>query len=100
MAFHPSRGEGLSLAILEFMCARLPVVVSDFSSVRAPVVDGVTGVVYRREDREDACRAIAALVEDAELRKRMGEAARRRVEERFSLTATNECFLRQVLPLL
>ena len=100
LAFHPSRGEGLSLAILEFMCAGLPVVVPDRRSVCAPVEHEVTGLVYRAEDHAAACAALTRLIGDAALRARLGTAAQRRCAERFSLQMTNESFSRQVVPLL
>jgi glycosyltransferase involved in cell wall biosynthesis len=98
IAFHPSRGEGLSLAILEFMCARLPVIVSDRPSVCAPVSDGVTGIVYPRECVDCASEAIVRLVDDADLRRRMGAAAREVVARRFTLGNTLRNFGREVIP--
>jgi glycosyltransferase involved in cell wall biosynthesis len=100
LAFHPSRGEAMSLAILEFMCAGLPVVLSNLPSVSAAVVDGETALLYAAENAAAAAAAIARLADDAELRARLGHAAAERCRQRYTLEQANAAFTRLVIPAL
>lgn len=100
IAFHPSRGEAMSLAILEFMCAGLPVVVPDDESVCTSIEHEVSGLVYPKKDVAAASAALRRLRDDPALRARLGAAARRICLERYLLGHTNASFARQVVALL
>lgn len=78
----PSAREGLSLAVLEAMSQRLVPVVSDGAG--NPEAVGEAGVVYPFGDAEALADALSRLVSAPEERKSLGQAARRRVEERFT----------------
>lgn len=80
-----SRGEGLPLNLLEAMACGLPVVATRVTGHVDVIVDGVTGFLTRPEDPEDFAVNVARLLGDPELRRRMGEAGRERVEAHFSL---------------
>jgi len=82
---HPSREEGFSNAILEAMAAGLPVVACDVGGNPEAVVDGETGRLVPPRDPERLAGAMAELIGDESKRKVFGEAALRRVSERFSL---------------
>jgi glycosyltransferase involved in cell wall biosynthesis len=79
----PSRYEGLPHAILEAMLAKRPVVASDVGSVREIVIDGVTGILVPPDDGKALSEAIARLLENSELARRLGEAGRELALERF-----------------
>lgn len=96
LAFHPAKGEAFSLAILEYMSAGLPVVVPDVPSVSQAIRSRETGFIYEDGDLDAARDALANLIEDAELRRRLGAAAADDVRERYSLDMTNANF-RQVI---
>jgi glycosyltransferase involved in cell wall biosynthesis len=81
----PSIYEGLPLAILEAMAAGLPVVATAVSGNPEAVEDGTTGVLVRPESADALAETLIALLADPERRRRMGEAARARVAERFSI---------------
>ena len=81
----PSIYEGLPLAILEAMAAGVPVVATAVSGNPEAVVDGTTGVLVPPESGTALAEALIALLGDPERRRRMGEAARARVAERFSI---------------
>lgn len=57
-------------------------------SVPEVVEDGVTGVLAPAGDVAALAEATARLLRDPELRRRMGEAGRQRVAERFSWEKT------------
>jgi glycosyltransferase involved in cell wall biosynthesis len=80
----PSRFEGFPLAILEALLGRSAVVASDVGSVGEVVVDGETGLLVPRDDPRALARAIRRLLDDAELRVRVGDAGRRLVLDRFT----------------
>jgi glycosyltransferase involved in cell wall biosynthesis len=79
-----SRKEGLPLAILEAMASGLPV-----AATRAPghvdvVEEGVTGLLVTPDDHRALGQAMGDLLAEPGVRAAMGQAGRRRVEERFS----------------
>lgn len=80
-----SHEEGFSNAILEGMAASLPMVVTDVGGNKEAVIDGITGYVIPPNNPEAMANAIFTLSRDEELREKMGEAARSRVEDKFSL---------------
>jgi glycosyltransferase involved in cell wall biosynthesis len=79
-----SRREGLPNSILEAMAMRLPVVTTDVAGTKELVVDGQTGFVVPQGDVSRLAQCLVALLDDAQLRRRMAQASRQRVEEEFS----------------
>jgi glycosyltransferase involved in cell wall biosynthesis len=78
----PSTTDTFGNVILEAQAAGLPVIVSDVGGPRELVTQGVNGLVTRGRDAADFADAIQRLVEDESLRKEMGAAARRAIEDR------------------
>lgn len=81
----PSTYEGMPLALLEAMSLGLPVVATSVSGNPEAVEDGVTGLLVPPESASALAEALLALLLDPALRRRLGAAGRRRVEERFSI---------------
>jgi sugar transferase (PEP-CTERM/EpsH1 system associated) len=77
--------EGISNTILEAMASGLPVVASRVGGNSEIVDQGVTGLLVPRRDPAALATAIQRYVEDPQLRRRHGAAARRCVEEMFSI---------------
>ena len=101
LAIHASAAEvGYSLAVLEYMEAGLPVVVSDDPSVSAATESGVNGLTFAAGDAADAAAVLVRLLDDAGLRDRLGEQGRRAVQERFSLARTHAQLLQAMDTLL
>ena len=77
----PSLTEGFPLALAEAMACGVACVASDCSSgVRALVDDGRTGLIARRGDASHLAEQLGSLMASANLRRRLGTAARQSVE--------------------
>lgn len=76
--------EGLPRSVMEAMAGRLAVVATDAGGVKELVVDGETGYVLPVSDAAAFAGRMAELLENPALRRRMGEAGYRRVQERFT----------------
>jgi glycosyltransferase involved in cell wall biosynthesis len=74
--------EGVPVALIEAMAAGAVVVGTDSGSV-GELVDGTTGLLVPHSDPAALCAALERLAGDPELRARLREAARRRVERDF-----------------
>lgn len=79
-----SNWEGFPRSILEAMRAGLPVVASDVGGVREAVVEGETGYLVPRGDEKALRARLRQLITNASLRVKMGQAGRKRFEERFT----------------
>jgi glycosyltransferase involved in cell wall biosynthesis len=88
----PSRAEGMSNAVLEFMAAGRPVVATDVGA-NAQLLGGC-GRVVPPEDAAALAAALRSVVGDADLGERLGAAGRRRAETRYSRSAMRERFER------
>jgi glycosyltransferase involved in cell wall biosynthesis len=82
----PTRREGFGVTFIEAMSMEVPVIASRIQPIDEIVVDGRTGVLARLDDPEDFARAAGPLLTDPELRRRMGQAGRCHVVERFEQT--------------
>ena len=81
-----SRREGLSLAVLEAMALGLPVVATRVAGHLDAVSDGVTGRLVPPDQPDTLGDALESLLgEPAAARRALGEAGRRRVEQRFGV---------------
>jgi glycosyltransferase involved in cell wall biosynthesis len=83
----PSHQEGFSNALLEAMAAGLAVIATSVGGNCDAVVENETGVLVPARDPDALGAAISSLAVDPDLRRRFGEAGRRRVEQLFSLQA-------------
>ena len=81
----PSYSEGLSLALMEAMAAGLAVVASAVGGNPELVADAETGLLIPPKDAEALAVALERLLADPTEAKAMGEKARQRVEENYSL---------------
>jgi L-malate glycosyltransferase len=79
-----STAEGFSNAILEYMAAARPVVVTDVGGAREAVVGGETGYIVPAHDDEKMAERIIALLREPVRARAMGARGREIVEEKFS----------------
>jgi glycosyltransferase involved in cell wall biosynthesis len=76
--------EGFGLPAVEAMACGLPVVSTDGGSLPEVVADGKTGIIVPARDPQAMAEAIERLMDDADLRERMGRAGREWVQQRFT----------------
>jgi glycosyltransferase involved in cell wall biosynthesis len=81
-----SRREGLPNSILEAMAVGLPVVTTDVAGTKELVLDGQTGYVVPQGNVDRLGQAMGMLLADNQLRHRLGQAGRERIEREFSFT--------------
>jgi glycosyltransferase involved in cell wall biosynthesis len=70
----PSRGECLSVALMEAAAAGLPLITTDVGALREAARDGENAIVVPADDGVGLRRALEAIVDDGALRARLGEA--------------------------
>lgn len=83
-----SLSEGLSITLLESMSWGLPIVATRVGGNPEVVAEGDTGYLVPPRDPAAMTRRIVDLLRDRELRVRMGQLARERYEQEFSLERT------------
>lgn len=76
--------EPLGLVILEAMASKTPVVSTRKGGVSSLIRDGYDGYLVRPRNATQIAEKVNKILEDDELRQKMGERARERVEERFT----------------
>jgi glycosyltransferase involved in cell wall biosynthesis len=81
----PSHQEGFSNALLEAMAASLAVIATAVGGNIDAMVDNESGLLVRPRDISALAAALARLASDGDLRRRLGQAARWRVQQRFTL---------------
>lgn len=82
-----SLSEGMPITVLEAMVARLPVVATNVGALPEMVEEGVTGFLVKPKDEQAMAERFARLCSNRELARRLGQAARRKVEREYSLGA-------------
>jgi glycosyltransferase involved in cell wall biosynthesis len=84
----PSLEEGFGIPAAEAMGCEVPVVASDAGGLPEVVEHGVTGLIVPRGDSRALAQAIGSLLENPELRRRMGAAGRERALRLFDWDRT------------
>jgi glycosyltransferase involved in cell wall biosynthesis/peptidoglycan/xylan/chitin deacetylase (PgdA/CDA1 family) len=77
--------EGIPVVLMEGMSSGLAVVASGISGIPELVQDGVSGLLVPPRDAGALAAALRRLHDDPELRRRLGAAARERVQAEFDL---------------
>ncbi len=90
----PSLSEGMSNTILEAMATELPSVVTSVGANPDLVEESKTGFLIRPRDVRGLADRILQLAGDRELRRKLGQRARQKVESEFSLQRMLENYSR------
>lgn len=86
--------EPLGLVILEAMACKTPVVVTRKGGIPLAVKEGFNGLFIRPRNSNDLAEKINKILRNAKLRKRLGENARKTVEEKFTWKKISKKFYR------
>ncbi len=89
----PSHREGFGVVCAEAMAHGRPVVAGATGGLLDLVVDGETGLLVPPGDVGALRAALERLLEDSELRRRLGAAGRERIVERFAWPAVTDATL-------
>lgn len=82
---HSSLNECMSISVLEAMSHGVPVIANRIAGMDEIITDGQNGFLVPPGDPEQLAERIGQLLDDPELRKRVGVAGRRTVEEYFDM---------------
>ncbi|NJR50761.1 MAG: glycosyltransferase family 4 protein [Leptolyngbyaceae cyanobacterium CSU_1_3] len=80
----PSEHEGFPYSLLEGAAAAKPLIGTDIPGIRCAIEAGQTGLLLPAKDEVALTEAIQRLATDLGLRSRLGQNARKRVEQEFS----------------
>lgn len=100
IAVLPTYREGLPQTALEAGASGIPMVASRVSGVVNAIEDGVTGLLVPAGEPGRLGDAVRLLLRDAELRCRLGAAARTRMVSRFSQQRVNQLWMSEYLRLV
>jgi sugar transferase (PEP-CTERM/EpsH1 system associated) len=90
----PSLAEGISNTLLEAMACGLPVLATAVGGNPELVTDGESGTLIPAADSSAMATMLERYVRDKSLRLSQGKAGRKRVEEKFSITAMVDSYVR------
>ncbi len=80
-----SFAEGIPVVLMEAMAMEIPCVATRVNGVPELIEDGINGILAPPANAEALAEAIARLIDDAALRRRLGAAARKQVLEKYNL---------------
>lgn len=89
----PSHAEGLPVAVLEAMAAGLAIVTTPVGAIEDAITSGENGLLVPVGDTEALADAIASLILQPELRRRLQQAARERFARDFIVEVFADRFL-------
>ena len=89
----PSRAEGISNALLEAMALGLPCVATCVSGNTTVVEHNKDALLVEPESPLALSKGLATLIEDESLRLKLGQAARQKIEQSYSIDAVAESYL-------
>jgi colanic acid/amylovoran biosynthesis glycosyltransferase len=97
-----SFAEGVPVVLMEAMAMQVPCVATRIAGIPELIRDGIDGLLVTPSDAAELAGAIARLIDDPGLRRRLAEAGRARVEEKYLLAANvarlAEIFRRRLSP--
>ncbi len=96
----PSFAEGVPVVLMEAMSMEIPCVTTNITGIPELIRDGIEGLLVPPSDLDALVEALAKLVDDAPLRRRLAASARERIIECYDLHKNVEllaaCFTERV----
>lgn len=89
----PSRGEGMSNALLEAMATGLPCLASDVGGNRQVIVSGANGMLFPAGDAAALADNLNILLPNAKLAAHLGRRARATVEQQFAFSSVTDRYI-------
>lgn len=89
----PSYHEGLPTVILEAMSCGLPVIVTDVRGNRDVISNNENGIIIPSRNPVEMANAISVLLDDENLREKLGNNARKTIEEKYTWKAVSNRIL-------
>ena len=90
----PSYFEGQSVSILEAMAYACAIAAAETGGIPQMITDGDTGLLVATKDAKSLQKGLESLLADAGLCRRLGERARKKVSEEFSIENNMEQLLK------
>ena len=81
----PSLQEGFPMITLEAMSMAKPIIATNIDGITEQITDGVNGILVPPKNPSALAKAIIKVINDKELARSMGLAAREKVEQEFSV---------------
>jgi colanic acid/amylovoran biosynthesis glycosyltransferase len=82
--------DGVPVALMEAMATEIPTISTYVSGIPELIEDGHSGLLVQEKDAVALADAIQRLLEDAELRVRLGRCARQRIIQEFNIHRSGE----------
>jgi hypothetical protein len=86
----PSRFESFGLVLIEAMRHGTPVIACDVGGMREIINDGIDGYLFKVDDVAQLAKRLKILIENPEVRQKVGESARQTYESRFTARKMGE----------
>lgn len=80
-----SFAEGIPVVLMEAMAMGIPCVSTMITGIPELIRDGLDGLLVMPSDDQALAQAITRLIDDGDLRRRLSEAGRRRIAEKYDL---------------
>lgn len=90
VAMSRMKSESFGVAIVEASACSLPVIVSDMGGLPEVIENGITGFLVESENVDALSEAIIKLINDKELREKMGNSGRKFVKEKYEWSKCTE----------
>jgi glycosyltransferase involved in cell wall biosynthesis len=88
----PSLAEGIPMVLMEAMAMEMPCVAPHISGIPELIENGVDGMLFPVADVEHLARVIRCLLESPDLRVKIGQRARARIERDYNMARNTERF--------
>lgn len=89
-----SLSEGISVTLLEAMGASLPIVATEVGGNSEVVIAGQSGLLAPRGDAQGLARHLVTLVNDSQMRQRMGQAGHAHLLDQFTQQQMHQGYVR------